>query len=121
MNNTTKIPSVKNFGITFTVVFILLGIFLNYLFFIISSILLLITYLKPSYLKTPNILWFKFGIMISKVVSPIIMGIIFFGVVTPIGFVMKYIFFKNLLSLKKKDLNTHWVKKDEKINFEDQF
>ena len=121
MNNITKIPSVKNFGITFTVVFILLGIFLNYFFFTISLILLLITYLKPGYLKTPNILWFKFGIMISKIVSPIIMGIIFFGVVTPIGFVMKYIFFKNLLSLKKKDLNTHWVKKDEKINFEDQF
>ena len=121
MNNITKIPSVKNFGITFAVVFILLGIFFNYFFFIISLILLLITYLKPDYLKTPNILWFKFGIIISKVVSPIIMGIVFFGVVTPIGFIMKYIFFKNLLGLKKRDLNTYWVKKDEKINFEEQF
>ncbi|MDA9678357.1 hypothetical protein N9T44_01730, partial [Candidatus Pelagibacter sp.] len=57
-----------------------------------------------------NYLWFKFGIYLSKIVNPIIMGIIFFFVVTPIGIIMK-IFKKDLLNLKFHSERTYWVKK----------
>ena len=67
-----------------------------------------------SYLRkilTPlNNLWFKFGLFLGKIISPAIMGIIFFLVVTPIGFIMR-VLGKDLLNLKYNKDKSYWVEK----------
>ena len=75
-----------------------------------------------SKVLTPfNILWMKFGFLLGKVVSPIVMGFVFFGVVTPISIIMKLLK-KDLLNLKRNKKETYWLKKQEiKSNMKNQF
>lgn len=118
-----KIPSEKNFGITFSTIGILIFLYLLYfdnfnLYILLISIsLLLISFLIPKILKVPNIIWFRFGILLSKIMTPLILGFIFFGVLGPIAILRKIFNFN-----KKKEYST-WKKtnKDDKINFKKQF
>ena len=113
-----KSSSNRSFGIVFFVVFLFIAIYpLNYngeirLWSIIISLIFLILGLLRSKILTPlNILWFKFGVFLGKIVSPIIMGVIFFLVVTPIGLLMR-LFGKDVLNLKlKKKKRTYWIEK----------
>ena len=120
MNN-YKLPSEKNFGLIFVIIFLILGFFFHYIFYIFSFIFFLISFAQPKLLKKLNVIWFKFGIFLSKIFNPIIMGFVFFFVVTPIGLIMKYVFSNNLLNLKKNKVISYWINKKEKINFKDQF
>ena len=127
--NDIKISSNKSFGIVFFVVFLLIGIYpiLNdnnpRLWSLILSIIFLILGIMKSKILTPlNLIWFKFGILLGNIVSPLIMSIIFFFVVTPIGFLMR-VLKKDLLNLKfnKKD-KTYWIEKsDPKSKMKNQF
>jgi len=119
--NDFKLPSEKNFGLTFAIIFLIIGFFLHYIFYIFFFLFFLLSFIKPKILKKLNILWFKFGIFISKIFNPIIMGFVFFCVVTPIGLIMRYVLSNNLLNLKKKKVISYWINKKEKINFNDQF
>ena len=128
--NNIKAPSNKNFGITFFFVFLILSIIFLFksallfaIFFFISLIFLFLG-LKNSLILSPlNKLWFKFGLLLGKIISPIIIGIIYFLVITPIGFLMKKIFSKNLLNLKKDTkTKTYWKHREEKnYNMRNQF
>ncbi len=117
-NNKLKIGSNKNFGIVFSIFFLLLTIYfylndknLN-IYLLITSLIFLILGFKNSIILTPlKRIWFKFGLYLGNFVSPIIMGIIFFGVVTPTSILVK-IFGKDLLKLKKSNNKTYWLKKD---------
>jgi len=63
----------------------------------------------------------KFGLLLGKIVSPIVMGFIFFFVVTPTGIIMRLLG-KDLLNLKKNNQSTYWIKKDNKnSNMKNQF
>ena len=75
-----------------------------------------------SNLLTPlNKLWFKFGLFLGKFVSPIVMGLIFFIVVTPTGLILK-IFRKDVLRLKKNNEKSYWIEKNEpKSKMKNQF
>ena len=106
-----KISSNRSFGIVFFVVFSLIALYpLTYsgeirIWSAIISIIFLVLGLLNSKILTPfNKLWFKFGILLGNIISPIIMGIIFFFVVTPTGLLMK-IFKKDPLNLKKNNTN----------------
>ena len=78
---------------------------------LVVSIIFLILGLINSKVLTPlNKLWFKFGLLLGKVVSPLIMGIIFFFVVTPTAFIMRIIG-KDLLNLKFNNKKTYWIEK----------
>tara|TARA_Y100000741_G_scaffold309755_1_gene253275 strand:- start:868 stop:1251 length:384 start_codon:yes stop_codon:yes gene_type:complete len=112
-----KISSNRSFGILFFVVFFLISIYpLTYsgnirIWSLIISLIFLGLGLINSRIITPfNILWFKFGIFLGKIVSPIIMIVIFFGVVTPIGLFMR-IKRKDLLGLKFNNNKTYWIEK----------
>ena len=114
-----KISSNKSFGIVFFVVFLIIGLWpiLNNesyrLWSMVISLIFLILGLINSKVLTPlNILWFKFGLLLGKIVSPLVMGLIFFCVVTPIGILMK-IFKKDLLNLKYSNKDSYWVDKTE--------
>ncbi len=124
-----KIGSNKSFGIVFFVVFLIIGLYpLIYnnnpkiLSLIISAIFLFLGLINSKLLTPLNKAWFIFGIFLGKIVSPFIMGIIFFLVVTPIGFIMK-ILGKDLLQLKfNKNVQTYWIEKsDQKSKMKNQF
>ena len=113
-----KISSNRSFGIVFFVVFLLIALYpLTYdgeirLWSLIISVIFLILGLLDSKILAPlNKIWFKFGVFLGKIVSPIIMGIIFFLVVTPIGLIMRSLG-KDLLNLKYNKNKSYWIEKN---------
>tara|TARA_B100000900_G_C19959734_1_gene465177 strand:+ start:114 stop:503 length:390 start_codon:yes stop_codon:yes gene_type:complete len=126
--NDVKIGSNRNFGIVFFVVFLIISTYplingnnIRLWALIISLIFLTLGLLNSTILNPFNKLWFKFGIFLGKIVSPLIMSIIFFIVVTPIGIFMR-ILRKDLLNLNFNDSNSYWVKKDgPKSKMKNQF
>jgi hypothetical protein len=124
-----KISSNRSFGIVFFVVFLFIALYpitysedIRIWSLIISFIFIILGLLNSKILTPLNKLWFKFGVILGKIISPIIMGIIFFLVVTPIGLIMK-VLGKDLLRLKynKKD-NTYWIEKNgPKSKMKNQF
>ena len=123
-----KIGSNRSFGIVFFVVFLIIAFYplindenIRYWSLFISLVFLTLGLLNSNILTPLNKIWFKFGILLGKVISPIIMGIIFFFVVTPIGLLMK-IFKKDLLNLKFNNKKSYWIeKKDPKSKMKNQF
>ena len=112
-----KISSNRSFGIVFFIVFLLIALYplINQGEFrlwslIISFIFFILGILNSKILTPLNKLWFKFGIFLGKIVSPIIMVIIFFFVVTPIGVLMR-IFGKDILNLKYNNNKSYWIEK----------
>ena len=128
MKEKIKINSNKSFGLVFFVVFFLIALYplvnnQNIRFWSLSiSFVFLILGLMNSKILTPlNKLWFKLGIFLGKIISPFIMGMIFFLVVTPIGFIMR-ILGKDLLNLKYNNNKSYWIEKNEpKSKMKNQF
>ena len=128
MDNDIKIGSNRSFGIVFFVVFILIGFYpllndgnLNIISILIGIIFLILGVLNSRFLTPLNKIWFKFGIFLGQIISPIVMGIIFFLVVTPIAFIMR-VLGKDVLKLKKNTDNSYWIKKtDLKSKMKNQF
>tara|TARA_B100001013_G_scaffold214141_1_gene130371 strand:+ start:92 stop:481 length:390 start_codon:yes stop_codon:yes gene_type:complete len=116
-NSKIKIGSNKSFGIVFFTVFLIIAIWpllngyeIRYWSLIISIVFLLLGILNSKILTPLNKIWFKIGILLGNVISPIVMSIIFFLVVTPTSFIMK-ILGKDLLNLKKNTKNSYWIEK----------
>ena len=123
-----KLSSNRSCGIVFFIVFLLVSIYplindeeIRIWSLIISIIFLLLGLLNSQILTPLNQIWFKLGIFLGKIVSPIVMGIIFFLVVTPTGIIMR-ILKKDLLNLKYSDDKSYWIKKKgPKSKMKDQF
>lgn len=123
-----KTSSNRSFGIVFFVVFLLISLYPltkseNIIIWsLLISIIFLILGLINSKILTPfNLIWTKFGLFLGNLISPIVMSIIFFGVITPIGFLMR-IFGKDSLNLKMTKSETYWVKKEKiKSSMKNQF
>ncbi len=123
-----KIGSNRSFGIVFFIVFLVIAFYplTNHgsirLWAIFFSILFLFLGLINSQYLTPlNRLWFKFGILLAKIISPIVMGLVFFGIVTPTGILMRLVK-KDLLNLKNNDSKSYWIKRPkEKSSMKNQF
>ena len=112
-----KISSNKSFGIVFFVVFLLISLYpllnnesLRIWSLVISIIFLILGVLNSKILSPLNKIWFKFGVFLGKIISPIVMGIIFFLVVTPTGFIMRLLR-KDVLNLKYNDNKSYWIEK----------
>jgi hypothetical protein len=126
--NNIKIGSNKSFGIVFFIFFLIISIYplingsdLRVSLLIISIIFLILGLLNSKILTPLNKLWFKFGILLGKIVSPIVMGMVFFAVVTPISLIMK-ILKKDLLNIKKNKETSYWIAKSEpKSKMKNQF
>ncbi len=123
-----KIGSNRSFGIVFFVVFLIIATYplinddeLRLWSLIISIVFLFLGLVNSKILNPLNKLWFKFGIFLGKIISPLVMGIIFFLVVTPIGLLMRLLN-KDLLNLKFNTNNTYWIEKTEtKSKMKNQF
>ena len=124
-----KTSSNKSFGLVFFVIFMTIALWplLNdgniRIWSVIVSIIFLILGLFNSKILTPfNKLWMRLGILLGAIVSPIVMGIVYFAVITPIGLIMK-LFGKDVLNLKlDKNKKTYWtLKKKIPSKMKDQF
>ena len=116
-NNKIKIGSNKSFGIVFFIVFLAIGLWplinhheIRFWAILISLIFLILGMLNSKMLTPLNKIWFKFGIFLGNFISPIVMGIIFFFVVTPTGILMRLLR-KDLINLKTNNEKTYWFKK----------
>ena len=123
-----KISSNRSFGIVFFVVFLIISFYpltneenIRYWSLLISLIFLTLGLLNSRILTPLNKIWFKFGVLLGKIISPLVMGIIFFFVVTPTGLLMK-MFKKDLLNLKVNNNKSYWIQKTEpKSKMKNQF
>ena len=127
-NKEIKLPSNKNFGLVFFIVFLIVSLYplinsesIRIWSLIISLIFLALGLLNSKILTPLNKLWFKFGILLGKIVSPFVMGVIFFLVVTPIAFIMR-ILRKDVLNLKYNKNKSYWIEKNgPKSKMKNQF
>ena len=115
--NTIKIGSNRSFGIVFFVVFLVISFFpiikgndIRIWSLLVSLTFLILGLINSNVLSPLNKLWFKFGLLLGNFISPIVMGFVFFLVVTPIGLFMRLIG-KDLLNLNKKNVKSYWIDK----------
>ena len=126
-----ELPSNKKFGYFFSLIFIIItGYFfvnkslnLTYIFATISTALFLITILKADLLLYPNKLWIRFGFLLGMIISPIVLGVLFFILFTPTAILMK-LFGRDELRLKFKKNTSYWIVRENQIkpdSFSNQF
>ena len=123
-----KTGSNRSFGIVFFIVFLFISLYpLTYsgeirIWSATISFIFLVLGLFNSKILTPlNKYWFKFGIFLGKIISPMIMGIIFFLVVTPTGLIMRLLG-KDVLNLKYNKKQSYWIEKNgPKSKMKNQF
>ena len=118
MKKNIKLPSNRNFGIVFFIVFLIIALWpllkqseIRIWSLIISFIFFVLGLINSRLLTPLNKLWFKFGILLGNIIAPIVMGIVFFLVVTPTGLIMRF-FRKDILRLKKNSNDSYWINKD---------
>ena len=126
-----RLPSNRKFGFFFTFVFLIAAAYFyhfenmawTYAFVAASSIFLVITLIKSDALLPLNMLWMRLGFLLGMIVSPIVLGIIFFGLFTPIAMLMR-LCRRDELRLKFTHKASYWVTRSEPIkseSFKQQF
>ena len=126
-----ELPSNRKFGFFFTFVFVVITAYFYYsgnvtwayVFSAAAIIFLLVTLIKSDALLPLNKLWMRFGILLGMIVSPIVLGIIFFVLFTPIAFFMR-LSGRDELRLKFAQRSSHWISRREQIkseSFKQQF
>ena len=108
------------FGILFFIFFLIIGLFplvsvgvIRIWSVVLSLIFLIITIIRPNLFTFLNRLWIQFGIFLGKVISPIVMGLVFFFVVTPIGVLVR-ILKKDVMGLKR-GASSYWINREDKL------
>ena len=126
-----ELPSNKKFGNFFTVVFIIIASYfyynkslnLTYIFGVAAAVFMLATILKDDLLLPLNRLWMRFGLLIGMIIGPIVLGLIFFILFSPVAIFMR-LFGRDELHLKYKKKSSHWILRDDSIcadSFKRQF
>lgn len=131
-NKKNLLPSNRKFGILFSIIFIIFAFyfFLQELYFYSSiafflcTLLIIIIFVNDNILLPFNKLWMKFGMLIGKVVNPIIIGFIFFILFVPLSLIMK-VLGRDEMKIKNTKKQTYWNNINEdlsnKSNFKNQF
>ena len=122
-----QLPSNKKFGFTMSAMFFLLSLLflfkelhsLFFIFVVMMSLMLAYSIFFPSKLLLLNKLWVKLGLILGSIVSPIVLGLIFFLLISPIAFIARF-FGRDVLNLKKNDATTFWKDVDD-YNYDDLF
>jgi hypothetical protein len=122
MKNSIKIKSKDNitFGILFFIFFLIIGLYplksdeaIRVWSVVLSLVIFIITIIKPNLFTFLNKFWIKFGILLGKIISPIVMGLVFFFVVTPIGILVR-VLKKDVMGLKR-GASSYWINRKDKI------
>ena len=127
--NVIKITKKNNatFGIFFFIFFLIVGLYplksdgvIRVWSVVLALVFLIITIIRPNLFTFLNRLWIKFGFLLGKIISPIIMGLVFFFVVTPIGIFIR-ILKKDVMGLKR-EATSYWINRENKVqNMRKQF
>ena len=120
--NNIPVSTEKSFGVVFSIVFLLVALYplfyskeIHIWAIIVSAIFLFLAYVIPNILRIPNILWFKFGMLLSYIISPIIMALVYVTTVLPTGLIMRLLG-KDLLRQKlDNNAQTYWITRNEPI------
>lgn len=128
LNEKIKIGSNRSFGIVFFIFFLFISLYpilnnnsIRLWSLAIATLFLILGILNSNFLSPLNKIWFKFGIFLSKFISPVVVGLIFFFVVTPTGLLMRMIG-KDLLNLKFNKKKSYWINKsDANENMKNQY
>ncbi len=126
-----KLPSNKKFGYFFSAIFLITAIYflytssktVGYVMVVIALFFFITTLIKAKLLLPLNKLWMQFGLLLGMIISPIVLGIIFFGLLTPYGVIMR-IMGRDELRLKIIKTNSNWKLRSIKLpqtNFKQQF
>jgi hypothetical protein len=122
MKNSIKVKSKDNitFGILFFIFFLIIGLYplksdevIRVWSVVLSLVLLIITIIKPNLFTFLNKFWIKFGVLLGKIISPFVMGLVFFFVVTPIGILVR-ILKKDVMGLKR-GASSYWINREDKV------
>lgn len=127
----TELPSNKKFGNFFTIVFIIIASYfyfnkslnLTYIFGVVATVFMLVTIFKDELLLPLNRLWMRFGLLIGMIIGPIVLGLIFFTLFSPVAIFMR-LFGRDELHLKYKKKSSYWILRDDSIcadSFKRQF
>ena len=111
-----KVSSDQSFGIVFALVFLAVGVWVvsggqskGWFFFVSAALFLVVAIARPSILGPLNRAWAKFGLLLGQVFNPLLLGVVFFLVVTPIAVIVR-LWGKDSLHLKSKsDLESYWI------------
>lgn len=114
-----KASSPRGFGSVFTVVFLLVGVWpllhggtLRLWALVVAVLIMGVTLVAPALLAWPNRLWLRLGLLLNRIVSPIALAILFYGVVTPIG-VLRRVFGTDSLRLRRDaGQESYWINRD---------
>ena len=128
MQTKIKLPTNRNFGMVFSIVFLIISLWpllsqneIRIWSLTISGIFFILGIFNSKLLLPLNKIWFKFGMFLGNFIAPIVMGIVFFLVVTPTALIMRLLG-KDLLNLKKNNKNSYWIEKDNSnSNLKNQF
>tara|TARA_B100000427_G_C15139587_1_gene433825 strand:+ start:64 stop:444 length:381 start_codon:yes stop_codon:yes gene_type:complete len=111
----------KSFGILFFIVFLIIGFWpiftsneIRSWSLIISVIFLILGLINSSILEPLKNAWIKLGELLGKIIAPIVMGLVFFTVLTPISFILR-LFGKDLLKIKYSKDSTYWIKREKNV------
>ena len=122
MKKLNKINKKNNitFGILFFIFFIIIGFYplisvgvIRIWSIVLSLVFLIITIIRPNLFSFLNRLWIQFGIFLGKIISPIVMGLVFFFVVTPTGVLLR-ILKKDVMGLKR-GATSYWINREDKL------
>ena len=114
-----KGSSDRSFGLVFTAVFVIVGLLpllgdgqIRIWALIVAALILAISFIRPTLLAPLNLIWFKFGMLLGKVMTPIVMGMLYFVTITPIGLIMRAVGKDPLRTKLEPEAETYWQKRD---------
>jgi hypothetical protein len=118
-HHTEKVGLERNFGLVFAAVFGVIGFWpliggnpVRIWSLAIAAVFLMLAFARPVVLRPLNLLWFRFGLLLGRIVSPIVMALIFYVAVTPTGLIMK-LFGKDILCLRfDQNAGTYWIARE---------
>lgn len=118
-HHTEKVGSERSFGLVFAVVFGVIGLWpligghsVRIWSLAIAAVFLVLAFARPAVLRPLNLLWFRFGLLLGRIVAPIVMALIFYVAVVPTGLIMKLLG-KDILRLRfDRDVETYWIARE---------
>jgi hypothetical protein len=126
-NHSLTLPSNRNFGFFFTIVFFLIGNifhknldYISNIFYFLSILLFFTSIFRPKFLFNFNKLWMKFGLMLGSIVGPFVLGLIFLFLFTPVSLFMKLVR-RDYLRIKYYNKKTYWINRAEESSALDTF
>lgn len=114
-----QVGTEKSFGIVFAAVFAIIGIWplihglpVRWWSLVVAVLFLVAAYVAQPLLKPLNLLWFKFGLLLYKVVNPVVMGLLYFTTIVPVGLLMRIVGKDPLNRAFDANARSYWIERD---------